>query len=136
MTWNGENGNKPLEQMEPDHFLDHLHKTRPLQNDARRNDTDYTDCTGQDQDKTRRVGDRRLNKANSNTLLTAHTNPAHTRFRHVPTTILVRVRSHCFTSRLRRSRRTKFSTVAPIILTIITAFVTALECVRIGTHSQ
>jgi hypothetical protein len=79
MTWNREKSNKPLEQMEPDHFLDQLHKIRLLLYDARRNDTQYSDSTGQEQDNTRRVGDRRLNKANTHTLLGVHTNPARAR---------------------------------------------------------
>ena len=137
MTWNCENSNKPLEQMEPDHFLDQLHKIRQLLNDVRRNDTDYSDSTGQDQDNTRRVGDRRLNKANNVTLLALHNKPAHTCLRHVPATILVRVRSHCFTSRLRTSRRTKFSAVTLIILTIITVFVAHYNVyVLVHTHSE
>jgi len=75
MTWNREKSNKPLEQMEPDHFLDQLHKIRLLLNDARQNDTHYSDSKGQDQDNKRRVGDRRLNKANTD-ILGVHTNPA------------------------------------------------------------
>jgi hypothetical protein len=65
MTGNRENRDKPLQQMETDRILDKVHKIRQLLKDVRWNETDYSDSTGQDQDNTRRVGNRHLNTANT-----------------------------------------------------------------------